>query len=335
MSNPFVYVGLDNSTEIRIFELDLRAGALIERGGATAGPCAHYLAFHPSGRFLYAVSEAKAGRVFAFSVQGATGALSPLNDVSTGGEVPAHISMHGSGRFLLAANYGSGEAVSLPILDDGRLGDAASLCPAGAEAHMILDDGQSGGFVFVPSKGDHRILQFKFDDRRGTLEPNSPPFVAQAGSPRHMAFHPSGTFAYLLTEAGRSLVSYHYDASRGLLTDGSTLLAAPSGTGAHVLVHPSGEFAYASIREHDSIALFTLDASGRPHGPVHMREGIDVPWDFAIDPSGQFMVVGNHGNDTVTVFHIDRRSGTLTSAGPGASGLKPRCVAMAPPTPRS
>ena len=330
MGNPFVYVGDDGTTAIRIYELDMQSGALMARGSATSGTSPHYLAFHPSRKYLYALSETGAGRVYAFSINQETGALTRLNDQGSGGSGPAHISMHKSGKFVLSSNYGSGHAATLPIMDDGRLGAPIMPRQAGAQAHMILDDGQSGGFVFVPSKGDNLVAQFKLDLTSGVLSANTPPSVAQGGAPRHMVFHRSGKWAFLLTEAGRSVVSYRYDATTGLLSDPLRVDAAPGGNGAHILLHPQKDFLYASIRAFNSLAVFRLDAEGRARDPAQVQTQINVPWDFDIDPTGQYMVVGNHGNSTLRVFRIDQTTGMLSIVGSGASGPTPRCVAILP-----
>jgi 6-phosphogluconolactonase len=319
--NPFIYVGGGGARQIRIFELDMQSGALMARGSAPSGPSPNYLAFHPSGKYLYALNEVGDGRVEAFAIDGKTGMLTRLNDASSGGAGPAHLSVHKSGRWVLAANYGNGNAAALPIMEDGRLGAPVAPRFAGAQAHMILDDGVTGDFVFVPSKGDNRTLQFKFDVSTGRLEPNTPPFVAQAGSPRHMAFHRSGKYAFLLTEAGRSVISYRYDATTGLLSGGTALSASPSGDGAHIVLHPTRELLYTSMRMFNSIAIFTITADGRAQGPRQFQMQIARPWDTTIEATGQYLLVGNNEDGTVKVLRIDQESGSLSLVGDGASGL--------------
>jgi 6-phosphogluconolactonase len=329
--NPFVYVGSVEATEIRIFELDLATGALRPRGSAPSGPSPDYLAFHPSGRFLYALNEVTPGRLVSFAVDPGTGALTRLNDVSSGGDGPAHLSVHRSGRWLLSSNYVSGEVAAVPIMPDGRLGPPVAPRFAGNFAHMIIDDGASGAFVFVPSKGDDRVLQFRFDDSTGRLEPNSPAFVAQAGAPRHLAFSRDASHAYLLTEAGRTLVSYRYDATTGLLSSGAGVLAAPSGDGSHLVLHPSRPLLYTSLRFFDSIALFTLDADGRPSAPRHFHDQIARPWDMSIDPTGRYLLVANNGDATIKVLRIDEQTGELSMVGAGAAvAPQPRFVGILP-----
>ncbi len=293
-----------------------------------AGPT--YGAFHPNGTSMYVLNES-GSRIEAFSINRGTGALTKLNDASSGGSGPAHLSVHKSGKWVLSSNYGSGHAAALPIMADGRVGAPVMPRVAGAEAHMIVDDGITGKFVFVPSKGTNRILQYRFDEMTGQLTPNTPAFVAQAGQPRHMTFHRNGLSAYLLTEGGRTIVSYKYDSMTGLLSDGQSIAAAPGGNGAHIAVHPTKEFLYASIRGDNSIGIFAIGAEGRLTLVTHVRDGVSNPWDFAFDPSGNFLLVANDGNSTVRVFRVDQATGRLTSVGSGANiGSQPHFVGVLP-----
>ena len=334
--DPFVYVGSELDNRIHIFQLDMQSGALRPRGTAPSGTSPDYLAFHPSRRFVYALNEVEPGFVVAFSVDRQTGMLTQLGRRSSGGGGPAHISIHKSGRWLLSSNYDSGHVAALPVGEDGRLGDPVAPIFAGQMAHQILDDGVSGDFVFVPSKGDNRVLQYRFDPATGRLSPNNPAFVAQAGAPRHMTFHRSGRYAYLLTEAGRSVVAYRYNPATGLLSGGVAQLASPTAgpftDGAHILMHPNKEIVYASIRGYDSIAMFRVDADGRVSPPTHMRMQIARPWDFSIDPTGAYMLVANNADATVKVYRLDPDSGMPTIVGNGATvAPRPRFVGIMHP----
>jgi len=330
----FVYVSSDTSTTIRILELNLQTGALMSRGMATAGPSPDYLALHPSGKFLYALSEVAPGAVYAFSIDAQTGALTRLNNVGSGGNGPAHLSVHKSGKWVLAANYDSGHAGVIPIMPDGRLGNPVTpVVRAGGQAHMITDDGVDGKFVFVPLKMEDRTLMYRFDEATGALTPNSPASVPNMGPARHMSFDRTGKFAYVLTESmagGRRIFSYRYDATSGLLTDGVSLSASDMGNGAHILAHPTRDFLYASLRASDvDIAVFRIGTDGRLQAQPPLMDGIDSPWDFDIDPSGQYLVVGEHSAGFVRTFRINQETGALTRVGGNvAVGVGTRCVAI-------
>ncbi len=331
LANPFVYVGSYLSNDIRIFELNMQTGVLVPRGVADGGPSPDYIAFHPSGKYLYALNEVDPGRVVAFSIDARTGQLTRLNDASSGGDGPAYISVHKSGQWILASNYDSGHAAALPISASGQIGAPVQPVFAGVQAHMIRDDGMSGKFVFVPSKGDNRVLQYKFDETSGKLEPNTPAFVAQSGSPRHMTFHRSGRYAYLLTEAGRSVVSYKYDASTGLLSDAMVLPIGSSGDGSHIVLHPSKEVLYAAIRGYNAIAVLDIDEQGRAANPRYVRDQLATPWDFALDRTGKYLLVANNANATVTVYRVLDDTRMLMLVGSAPVTARPRFVGILSP----
>ncbi len=330
----FVYVSSDTSPTIRILELNLQTGLLTPRGMAAAGPSPDYLAFHPSGKYLYALSEVAPGAIYAFSIDPQTGALTRLNDVGSGGNGPAHLSVHKSGKWVLAANYDSGHAGVIPIMPDGRLGNPVSpTVRAGGQAHMITDDGVDGKFVFVPLKMENRTLMYRFDEATGALTPNSPASVANMGPARHMTFDRTGKFAYVLTESmagGRRVWQYRYDSTTGLLNDGASLSASDMGNGAHILAHPTRDFIYASLRASDiDIAVFRIGTDGRLQAQSPLMDGIDSPWDFDIDPSGQYLVVGEHSAGFVRTYRINPDTGALTRVGGNAAVASgPRCVAI-------
>ena len=149
------------------------------------------------------------------------------------------MSIHPSGRFLLVANYFGGSVAVLPILPDGRLGDAtdvkndagkigparAANAPPGSfafsghdrtHAHMIQAD-PSGRFVLHVDLGLDQIFVWKFDEQTGVLTPNEPPAVSlpPGDGPRHFHFHPNGRWLYSIQEEGSTIVLFDYDAASG------------------------------------------------------------------------------------------------------------------------
>ncbi|HEX8954067.1 MAG TPA: beta-propeller fold lactonase family protein, partial [Polyangia bacterium] len=113
----FVYVS-GYSTTIARYTLDAATGALTPRGttGATGSPS--FLAVDPAHRHLYAVDEANS-KVEAFAIDPTTGALTHIGtDALSGGTGPAHLTVDGSGKWVLVANYGSGDVGVLPIAAD-------------------------------------------------------------------------------------------------------------------------------------------------------------------------------------------------------------------------
>jgi len=97
-------------------------------------------------------------------------------------------------------------------------------------------------------------------------------------------------------------------------------------TSAEVVVAATGRFVYASNRGDDSIVVHAFDPStGKLTFVQRMADGIRVPRNFAIDPSGKWLVCGNLTANTATVYRIDAPSGRLSLAG-SISVPQPLCV---------
>src|SRR5215475_11133376 len=88
------YTAKTQSKGIYAYGFDPGTGKLTEAGVAAETPDPSFLVVHPNGKFVYAVNEgpvtddAKHGAVTAFSMDPATGKLTQLNQVSSGGVDP-------------------------------------------------------------------------------------------------------------------------------------------------------------------------------------------------------------------------------------------------------
>src|SRR5258705_3912290 len=106
----FVYVGTytnGRSEGIYVCRLNLSSGELKQINVAKGVANPSFLSVDPKTRFLYAVNEVKefegkaSGAVTAFSIDAGTGALKFINQQSSGGSGPCHLSLDGTGQFLL------------------------------------------------------------------------------------------------------------------------------------------------------------------------------------------------------------------------------------------
>ena len=355
-----VYFGGNARGEARgiyLSELDLATGALSDPKRAVATDSASFLALHPAGKFLYSVGGmvtvdgVKSGAVVGFAIDATTGMLTELNRQSSGGKGPCHVVVDATGANVLAANYGSGSVVSVPVGRDGKLGPASSFIQhkgssvnerrqAGPHAHSINVDA-ANRFAFAADLGTDKVHIYRFDAKSGTLTPNDPPAakLAPGAGPRHFAFHPNGRFAYVINELLSTVTAFAYDAATGTLTELHTITTLPAdftGTNstAEVQVHPSGKFLYGSNRGHDSLAIFAIDAKTGRLTPVgHQPTGGEIPRNFGIDPTGQYILAANQKSDNVVVFRVDPATGRLTPTGRRITVPTPICVKFHIPKP--
>lgn len=350
-----------NGRGIHLFRIDRGTGAMAPVGVHEMGTSPSHLALNAAGTRLYSanetdrVGEKKAGTVTAFAIDRTDGTLKPLNTVRSGGAGPTYVSVHPSGKFVLVANYFGGSVAVLPVLDNGRLGEAtdvktdlgkvgptkATNAPKGSfaisghdrtHAHMIQAD-PSGQFVLHVDLGLDKLFVWKFDAATGTLAPTDPPGVAlpPGDGPRHFHFHPNGQWLYSIQEEGSTVVLFDYAAATGQLTARQTVSTLPTGFAgsnfcSEILVSADGKFVYVGNRLHDSIAIFSVGKDGTlaPVGDEWTRG--NYPRSFAFDPSSRFLYCCNQRADHVTVFRVDRATGGLAFTGHYAPVGNPSCV---------
>lgn len=339
-----------NGRGIHLFQVDRTTGAMTARGVYELGTSPSCLALNAAGTRLYSTNETdrvgkdNEGTVSAFAVNRADGQLRLLNTIRSGGAGPTYASVHPSGRFLLVANYFGGSVAVLPILPDGRLGDAVDIkndtgkvgparatgAPPGSfafsghdrtHAHMIQAD-PSGRFVLHVDLGLDQIFVWKFDDRKGVLTPNDPPAVSlpPGDGPRHFSFHPNGRWLYSIQEEGSNVVLFDYDDQKGRLAARQTISSLPPGFAgsnfcSEILVSADGRFLYAGNRLHDSIAIFSIgDTGAMTYVGEEWTRG-NYPRSFNLDPTGRFLYSCNQRCDNVTVFRVDGETGVPSFTG--------------------
>lgn len=330
---PIVYASVGNS--LRVFALDTGTGALEPRGATDLRTDIHYVAMHPSRRYLYAAvsDRAQVNLIYAFGVDATTGALTQLGDPLS---LPAtlgravHITVDRAGRHLLTANNLTESVGVLRLSPDGRISELVvqpELPKLGFLVHQIRVD-PTNRWVLVPVRGNDgvperigRLHVFSFDD--GVLKAHRTIDYEPGIGPRHLDFHPTQPWLYVLTERGNQLITYRHDA--GMLAElfrTTTLrdqsFTFPAQRAGAIHVHPNGRWVYVTNRNvapcassapcpdretkpfaggENSVTSFSLDAkTGRPTLVEHVDSRGFEPRTFTIDPTGNFVIVANMMN---------------------------------------
>lgn len=345
------YTNNNGSEGIYLYRMNLDSGKL-EKVSSTPGVSnPSFLAIDPAKRFLYAANESgeflgkKGGGFTSFAIDQKTGALKKLNEVNSPG-VPAHLSVHPTGKCVLGANYGGGNVVIYHVKKDGRLSahfDMQQHSGKGADpkrqesphAHSIMLDA-AGKYAFAPDLGIDKVMIYRVHADKATLKPHGFAAMKPGSGPRHFDFHPTYKFAYVISELSSTVTVFDYDNDKGKLTELQTLSALPadfSGTSycADIHVHPSGKFLYGSNRGHNSIVIYSIDEStGKLSLIGHESTRGNWPRNFGIDPTGQFLLVGNQNSNSIATFRIDEQTGKLIQHGDLLELPAPVCLKFIP-----
>ncbi|MEI8383413.1 MAG: lactonase family protein [Planctomycetota bacterium] len=316
-------------------ELNLKDGSLTAAtlAGETSSPS--FLAFHPNQKFLYAVNESDA-KVSAFAIDAKSGQLTFLNSQPSQGGAPCHLVVDPSGKNVLAANYSGGSCICFPVGADGTLGPASSFqqhVGPKKNGHSIHVD-KANKFALCCDLGLDQVIIYAFDANKGTLSPHGAFDTPKGAGPRHFAWHPDGKTAYVNGESDMTVIACEYNADKGILTQKQVLSTLPKdvvkkgGSTAETVVHPTGKFVYVSNRDpYNSIAIFSIDPQTRElKAAGHQSTGVKTPRNFAIEPTGKYMLVANQSGGNVIVFRINPATGELTPTESSVSVVTPVCV---------
>jgi 6-phosphogluconolactonase len=327
------------ATGIYAARFDSRSGKLTALGLQQSLRGATWLIANPRHSILYSVGKpanptVMASNIYSFSVDRASGALHPIEQVPTGGHDTTHLYLDAATATLFGASYGGGEVTAAPVLADGHVSAMASMQKnfgtgphprqTAPHAHGVALD-PSRHFLLSTDLGADRIFVYRFDAASRTLTPADPAFeaVTPGSGPRHLLFHPNGQYLYVNTELSAELRVYRWDAAAGRLQLVQTRSTYPDGytgnsrSSSEIALSHDGRFLYVTLRgDQNSVVVYGVNGkTGELNELQRLPSQGKQPWAFALDPSGRWLVVANNASGTVDVLAVNRRTGLLTATG--------------------
>lgn len=303
---------------------------------------ASFLAISHDRKNVYALSD---GYVNSFTFNSITGALNFMNRVAASG--PAYVTVDKQKKMVFCGNYSGGNVLAVRLNEDGSF--------APDQIQVIQHEGSSinkerqekshvhaavlspdDHYLMVPDLGNDRVYQYRVGDPPKMLVPGDIPYIAaKPGSgPRHLAFHPNGKYAYVVLELTGSVMAL--DIRKEKLKELQTISMVDGNfkgrlSGADIHVSPDGKFLYASNRgDANEIAIYSIDKKGKLK--LINRQSVmgKMPRNFAIDPTGNYLLVANQMTNEVIIFRRDQKSGLLSPTGKKMEVEKPVCLKFAP-----
>jgi 6-phosphogluconolactonase len=314
-----------------------------------------WLTTHPELPVLYVLErrldpdDPSHGALSSYAIHLESGELKLTSKADSVGASPPHASIHPSGRHAYVAHYGSGQVVALPVDHDGRIGRADRVIQhEGASVHRRqksphphqVRPAANGHFITVSDLGTDRIVTYPTGSSgEVSADPSGELLLPPGTGPRHHAIHPSGRFLFLTGEINGTLSVVEFSDRAGairLLKEYPIALDGcdpASCSPAEVVVHPSGKVVYVSVRGNNSIAVFDFDentstATLRGSEPTGGR----TPRNFAIDPSGTWLVVANQDPGSLVMFQLNPDSLWPERVGSPLETPSPTCVTFWPPS---
>lgn len=303
-----------------------------------------YLCVSNNNKFVYAVNENTKGGVTALTFNANTGKMKFINNQPSQGADPCYVAVDKDQKNIFIANYSSGSLAVLPVNKDGSLSPASQVIQdagtgpvkdrqEGPHVHMAALSPNEKFLLYNDLGTDKINIERYHASKPQPLSPADPAFVSVApgNGPRHIVFSADGKHAYLIQEIGGFINAYNYD--NGKLTQIQSLdMKLPAFGGnigsAAIKISPDGRFLYASNRGNaNEIVVYSINADNGQLTYVSRSSTLGKgPRDFSIDPQGKFLIVANQNSDSIYVYRLDKKTGSLTGVVSNLNIGNPVCL---------
>lgn len=326
-----------------VYEFDSNTGDLTLKNNTENVLNPSYLTVSKNNKFVYSVNQNKNGGnengVSAFKYDSKTGKLDFINKQIANADGPCYII--NDDKNIITANYFGGSISVFGKNNDGSVTEVNQIVQhfgkgidkrqESAHAHMASFSPDKK-YVLISDLGTDKIYSYQYN-------PNSEKEVlvfkdtvnAKKGSgPRHFTFSKDGEYVYLIQEIDGSLTTFSY--ADGILKKlNETSIVAPDFKGeissADIHISPDGKFLYASNRgTANDISVFKILKKGKLEFVSRTSTLGNTPRNFTIDPTGNFLLVGNQNSNEIVVFKRDQKTGTLTATGKKVELCSPVCL---------
>ena len=340
------YTSKDGSKGIYRSKLDVKTGKLSEAELAAEVGSPSFLAVRGDGSALYAVGETAGkdgGGVYSYAVDRRTGALTKTGEATSGGAGPCYVSVRPDGKMLGVANYGGGSTALLAVDAKGAVGKRVAFFqhagsgPDGGRqkephAHCTQFD-PAGKYALTVDLGIDKVKVFALTPDGAKEQPEKDIAVPPGAGPRHLALAPDAKFAYVCGELDMTVnvVRLDLDGKSEVIQTLPTVPKKEKGQStAECVLHPSGKFVYVSNRGHHSVAVFKVNDDRKLTAAGHITGDIKTPRNFAVDPTGKWMLIASQDGGKVGVWELDAATGMGKETGSTAAVSRPVCVRFVP-----
>jgi 6-phosphogluconolactonase len=312
-----------------------RTGSLQPLGWMADAINPSFLALNESQHILYSVREVDnylgehMGAIGAYRIDKRSGALEPLNEVTTLGAGPCYLYIDTRKDLVFTANYAGGSIAAIPLQNDGSLGEpiiVAQHLGSGcrpdrqnkAHPHAVALT-RDGSLLLVADLGMDQILVYRLCSSKGQVSLAHVGKVHDGAGPRHFVMNHAGNRLYVANEIDSTVTTFSFEQESGILRAMQTLSTLPPGylgpsDAAEIWLSDDDRFLYVSNRGADTLASFEVHRGLLTPSASYAASGSN-PITFASTPGEGHMVVANQGSDQVTLLRRDRIVGVLEPTG--------------------
>lgn len=325
------YTNTCESKGIYVYEFDAVSGDFKLKNSSENVVSPSYLSVSADNKFVYAVNEnGTQSTASAFGYDSKSGKLTFLDKNDALGADPCHLI--NDDKNVIIANYSGGSIAVFKKKPDGGITKVQQLVQhegkgpnaarqEKAHVHMVVFSPDKK-FVLSNDLGLDKVFIYKYNpnSKNEILTLKESVDVKPGSGPRHLTFSKDGKFVYLVQELDATLTTFSYDKSGSLKVIAETSILPKDfkgGTGAAAIkISPDGKFLYVTDRvDANNISVYQIQKDGKIKFVEQQSTLGKGPRDFAIDPTGNYLLVGHQYTNNIVVLKRDKTTGKLTDTG--------------------
>lgn len=334
------YTNTGKSEGIYTYNFDAKTGNTKLKSIAKNVVNPSFLTPSPNAKFIYSVNEnGSNSTISAFNFNAKTGTLSLINKQDAKGADPCYIIA--DNKNVITANYSSGNICVFKRNADGRLSEATQNIQHHGKGAIVGRQSNPHAHLvqFTPDKkyviandlGADKIYIYQYNPiAKNVLIAKDSVQLKPGSGPRHLTFSKNGKLVYLLNEISGYINVFSYAAGKLVLlqeVENPLKDKIQKIDAADIHLSPDGKFLYATFRgDANSILTFSI----HPDGKLTFKNATStlgiVPRNFAIDPTGKYLLVAHQKSDNVVIFKRNKITGNLTDTGKRIQVGAPVCL---------
>ena len=331
------YTNKCESKGIYVYDFDSNTGNFNFKNATENVINPSFLSISKDNNFIYAVNEnGDKSMVSSFGYVPSTGKMDFINKESAIGTDPCYII--NDDKNVIVANYSSGNISVFGKNNDGSItkvkqvvqnyGTNKNQVPHAHQVYFSPDK----KYVLGNDLGVDKVFTYAYDPNSAheILKKKDSISVKPGSGPRHLTFSKNGKFVYLLQENDGTITTFRY--SNGKLKKiQETSVVSKDFAGkigaADIHISPDGKFLYATNRgTANDISIFKILKNGKLESKGQTSTLGNGPRSFAIDPSGNFLLVAHQYTNDVVIFKRNKTTGSLADTGKKITLCSPVCL---------
>ena len=306
-----------NGEGICLWSFDEETGGLEKQESYGQALNASWLTFSPDCRLLYAVNElddyqgTHGGALSAYKIED-DGRLAIINILPVMGAAPCHVSCDEQRRFVYTANYNGGSLSCFRLAEDGSLsemywqlvhqfgekenrdGRDRLRNPVRQEKPHVHNAAIKGDTLWIANLGTDEVSCMAPGKCGGEMERAASVFLPVGSGPRSIAFSDDGSHVYVTCELSNEIAVLQWEKEEKRISVQQMISSLPENDG-------NGEKTQSST------------VGG-----------------IVLSPDGRYLYVGNRGDDSIGVYHVDNQGSLSGVQWISSDGRNPRGFQISP-----